>query len=433
MPTLKKYLSPKRNETGQTEILLRFCGGRGLIIRARSRIFINPAIWNDRTETIKSRFLDKETNETKNKLEKLESVILEAFLVSDPSSINKEWLDTTIDKFHFPEKYEEAKPPVTLLAIVDDFIKKAHERKDSKGHTISAKTIYQYKQLQTMLKGFANTQFRQSKKKGKQDWELYELDKGFYDKYVDFMYKEGYKLNTVGKHIKNLKVVLNSLPDELKSECKILNSRECKKLAEDIDNVYLNENELKIIEDFDFSGNPHLDRIRDWFLLLCWTGCRYSDLDKLSKEYIRNDLFQFRQQKTNNIVAIPLHPTVKKILKKYNGEIPAPISNQKFNAGLKEAMRIIGIDETIKIKHTIGGVLEEEDFKKYELISSHTGRRSFASNAYLAGIPSITIMKITGHKTESAFLKYIKITPEEHARKMAEAWENRYNNQTIIG
>ena len=91
-------------------------------------------------------------------------------------------------------------------------------------------------------------------------------------------------------------------------------------------------------------------------------------------------------------------------------------------------MRIIGIDETIKIKHTIGGVLKEEDFKKYELISSHTGRRSFASNAYLAGIPSITIMKITGHKTESAFLKYIKITPEEHARKMAEAWEKRYNN-----
>ena len=224
-----------------------------------------------------------------------------------------------------------------------------------------------------------------------------------------------------------------ALPDELKSECKILNSRECKKLSEDIDNVYLNENELKIIEDFDFSGNPHLDKIRDWFLLLCWTGCRYSDLDKLSKEYIRNDLFQFRQQKTNNIVAIPLHPTVKKILSKYKGEIPTPISNQKFNVGLKEAMSIIGIDETIKIKHTIGGVLKEEDFKKYELISSHTGRRSFASNAYLAGIPSITIMKITGHKTESAFLKYIKITPEEHARKMAEAWEKRYNNQTITG
>ena len=125
MPTLKKYLSPKRNEAGQTEILLRFCGGRGLIIRARSRIFIHPSIWNDRTETIKSRVLDKETNETKNKLEKLESVILEAFLTSAPSSINKEWLDTTIDKFHFPEKYEEVKPPVTLLAIVDDFIKKS--------------------------------------------------------------------------------------------------------------------------------------------------------------------------------------------------------------------------------------------------------------------------------------------------------------------
>lgn len=364
-------------------------------------------------------------------MEELESVILDSFLATDPHSINKEWLDTIIDKFHFPEKYEEVKTPATLLAIVDDFIKKAPERKDSNGHTISVKTIYQYKQLQTMLHRFANTQFHMNKKKSKQDWELYELDKAFYDKYVNFMYHEGYKLNTVGKHIKNLKVILNSLPEELKAGCKILNSRECKKLSEDIDNVYLNERELRLIEDYDFSDNPSLDRIRDWFLLLCWTGCRYSDLDKLREEYIRDDLFQFRQQKTNNVVAIPLHPTVKKILSKYNGEIPAPISNQKFNAGLKEAMRIIGIDETIKIKHTTGGVLKEEDHKKYELISSHTGRRSFASNAYLAGIPSITIMKITGHKTEAAFLRYIKITPEEHARKMAEAWEKKYNNQTI--
>ena len=431
MPTLKKYLSSKQDETGQTEILLRFCGGRGLIIRARSRIYIDPAIWNNNTGTIKSRFLDKETKEKKNKLEELESVILDSFLATDPHSINKEWLDTIIDKFHFPEKYEEVKTPATLLAIVDDFIKKAPERKDSNGHTISVKTIYQYKQLQTMLHRFANTQFHMNKKKSKQDWELYELDKAFYDKYVNFMYHEGYKLNTVGKHIKNLKVILNSLPEELKAGCKILNSRECKKLSEDIDNVYLNERELRLIEDYDFSDNPSLDRIRDWFLLLCWTGCRYSDLDKLREEYIRDDLFQFRQQKTNNVVAIPLHPTVKKILSKYNGEIPAPISNQKFNAGLKEAMRIIGIDETIKIKHTTGGVLKEEGYKKYELISSHTGRRSFASNAYLAGIPSITIMKITGHKTEAAFLRYIKITPEEHARKMAEAWEKKYNNQTI--
>ena len=63
-----------------------------------------------------------------------------------------------------------------------------------------------------------------------------------------------------------------------------------------------------------------------------------------------------------------------------------------------------------------------EKFEKWQLVSSHTGRRSFASNAYSMGIPAVTIMAITGHKTEAAFLKYIKITKEQHAKKMAEAW-----------
>lgn len=427
MATLKKLLSTKKDETGKAEILFRFCGGRNLVIRARSRIFIDPTIWNPDTETIKSRFIGKETKELKNKLDNLESTILDAFLMSDPDNINKEWLEIIIDKFHFPEKYEEKKAPTTLLAIVEEFIKKAPERKDSNGRTISVKTIYQYGQLQTMLHKFAKKQFSRKRKDNKQDWELSEVNKDFYDAYVDFMYFEGYKLNTVGKHIKNLKVIINSLPDELRQECKIINSRECKKLAEDIDNVYLAEAELKLLEEYDFSERPSLDRVRDWFLLLCWTGCRYSDLDKLTSEYIKNDLFQFRQQKTNNVVAIPLHPTVKKILAKYKGEIPYPIANQKFNEALKEVMKLVGFTDTTKIKRTTGGTLQEEEYPKHDLISSHTGRRSFASNAYLSGIPSITIMKITGHKTETAFLKYIKVSPEEHAKKMADMWNAKYN------
>ena len=46
---------------------------------------------------------------------------------------------------------------------------------------------------------------------------------------------------------------------------------------------------------------------------------------------------------------------------------------------------------------------------------TYTARRSFATNAYLAGLPPISIMKITGHKTESSFMKYIKISEKENA------------------
>ena len=395
-------------------------------MRAKSGIWIKHTQWDHNKNQIKA---GSGTADIRESLQRLENSILKTILTLDESSINKAWLESFIDKIHYPENYTQPKVATTLLAIVEDFIKKAPERKDSNGRTISVKTIYQYSQLQTMLRKFAKKQFSRKRKDYKQDWELSEVNKEFYDTYVDFMYSEGYKLNTVGKHIKNLKVIINSLPDELRQECKIINSRECKKLSEDIDNVYLTEAELKVLEDYDFSDRPSLDRVRDWFLLLCWTGCRYSDLDKLTSEYIKNDLFQFRQQKTNNVVAIPLHPTVKKILAKYNGEIPYPITNQKFNDALKEVMKLVGFTDIVKIKRTTAGILQEEEYPKHDLVSSHTGRRSFASNAYLSGIPSITIMKITGHRTETAFLKYIKVSPEEHAKKMADMWNAKYNVQ----
>jgi len=58
------------------------------------------------------------------------------------------------------------------------------------------------------------------------------------------------------------------------------------------------------------------------------------------------------------------------------------------------------------------------------MVTTHTARRSFATNMYKMGIPSITIMAITGHRTETAFLKYIKVTPQEHAEKMRDIWLN---------
>ena len=62
---------------------------------------------------------------------------------------------------------------------------------------------------------------------------------------------------------------------------------------------------------------------------------------------------------------------------------------------------------------------EAVKYKKYELVSTHTARRSGATNMYIAVIPTLAIMKITGHKTEKAFLKYIKISEEENAEMLA--------------
>ncbi len=105
-------------------------------------------------------------------------------------------------------------------------------------------------------------------------------------------------------------------------------------------------------------------------------------------------------------------------MKKYDWELPKPISNQKMNEFLKEIGTLAKLETPVEIAITKAGKLQKDIFKKHELISTHVARRSFASNLYLADVPSITIMKITGHKTEKSFLRYIRITQEENANKL---------------
>ena len=121
-----------------------------------------------------------------------------------------------------------------------------------------------------------------------------------------------------------------------------------------------------------------------------------------------------------------MHPAVIKILEKYDYQMPKPLSNQRFNEYIKEVAKIAGIDQVETTRKTIGGKIQTERKPKYELIGTHTGRRSFCTNMYLLGIPTYTIMAISGHKTEKSFIKYVRITKEQHARFMRKAWEQMY-------
>nr|WP_163718783.1 tyrosine-type recombinase/integrase [Mangrovibacterium lignilyticum] len=120
----------------------------------------------------------------------------------------------------------------------------------------------------------------------------------------------------------------------------------------------------------------------------------------------------------NEDVVIPIHPIVGEILNS-GFEITTPISDQKLNKQIKQVCRCVGINDLVSVSRTEGNELVERNQQKWELISTHTARRSGATNMYLAGIPSISIMKITGHKTEKSFLKYIKISQEENAKLLS--------------
>jgi integrase len=155
------------------------------------------------------------------------------------------------------------------------------------------------------------------------------------------------------------------------------------------------------------------------FIIGCDTGLRFSDLSRLTKDNINSDnTISIKTQKTGKVVVIPMTPRVKTIFEKYNYVLPDSISNQKYNEYLKDIARRANLKEPISTTRTIKGMLVTRTVEKWELVTSHTARRSFATNAFLADVPAIAIMKITGHKTESAFMKYIKMTAKDNAIKL---------------
>ena len=131
------------------------------------------------------------------------------------------------------------------------------------------------------------------------------------------------------------------------------------------------------------------------------------------------DLLYVTAEKTKRQVVIPLHPMVKAIYQKYNGILPKLGDKANTNNHLRNLGRLAGIDEIVPVTENRGGKVNTYHYKKYELIGMHTARRSFATNMYLRGMPTIAIMQLTGHTTEHNFLKYIKVTAEQNAMMIA--------------
>lgn len=445
MATILTRISTKVDKiTHKSALILRFIGGRTIENRAPSGLFISPSRWDKEKMCIIIPRLatseQKELVKLQKQLDDLKNFILDEFVQADKTTLNSEWLEKTIDRFHFPEKYIidiDSKKPKMLLEYVKQFIEAAPQRKDKKtGRTLVYNNIQQYKATEKHLNAFAELE-------KVSDYQFKDINFDFYTRFVDYLQKpfqskdnkgkllfnkdntpqlskQPFKQNSVGKHIKILKVMLKEANN---NEADTSNFYV---YTEDVDSVYLNETELQILKELDLSKNSHLDSVRDWFLLLCWTGCRFSDLEKISKTDIKDGFITFRQQKTTNKVTIPLHPVVNDILTKYNFKMPKQISNQKFNEYIKEVCKLAQIDSNETISGTVGGKLVSEISPKYSLISSHTGRRSFCTNMYKKGLPTLMIMSISGHRTEKSFLKYIKVKQEEHAEMMAAKWKEIY-------
>ncbi|MBE9584010.1 site-specific integrase [Mucilaginibacter sp. JRF] len=249
-----------------------------------------------------------------------------------------------------------------------------------------------------------------------------DLDLRFYESYKTYLMKTlQFANNSVGKYIQLLKAVMaDAFELSIHSNQSFL-KKGFAGFREDTDNVFLTEYELHELQLIDLSAKPSLAIVRDYFLLGCWTGVRYSDYYQIVPQRMFNSIIQIRQTKTKQLTAIPIDNRVKQIFSKYLNQLPRLISNQKTNKYLKELLKLVdSMHAEVTISYTKGGIRLEQDVPKWSMVSTHTARRSFATNKYLEGVPSKTIMAITGHRTEQAFFKYIKLHQTDHANIMLE-------------
>ena len=237
-----------------------------------------------------------------------------------------------------------------------------------------------------------------------------DINYTFFTEFVKWM-KENkeYSINMQGSQTKHLKAVMNEA-----FKRKLHNNLEFKmfvKPSENVDNVYLSLEEYDKLYTLELKGIREV--ARDLFLLGCYTAMRVSDYSRLSLNDIRDGFIHIEQKKTKDKVVIPAHKRVVEILNKYGGS--PKLSEQKLNQHIKDVCKMAGITEQIGIRENGVWVYKE----KYLLVSSHTARRSAATNMALNGTPLRDIMQITGHKSENSLLRYIKISNEQNARRLA--------------
>ena len=167
----------------------------------------------------------------------------------------------------------------------------------------------------------------------------------------------------------------------------------------------------------------HIEHARDLFLVGCWTGLRFEDCSSIRKQDIHKDFIRIQTDKTGQRVSIPFHPMLREVFKRYQGGPPPPLHINYVNRDIKVACRMAKLNDIWTVRKNRAGVDVMEEHPLWRLVSTHTARRSFASNMFRLGIPALLIMAITGHKTEKAFLKYIRVGEEEKSRMMAERWK----------
>jgi hypothetical protein len=439
MATVNLVVKSKMNGTLAT-IYLRFRQGRGIDITVPTYLTVAPKNWSNKTQTYKQRMITPEYSEELKEKQESELKALKEFVGKAHSSLKgdkptKEWLSDTINKFEELQKPPKPLPDVeTLNQYIERFISEAksgkrlanvgtEKKRYSQG---SLRTLGDFQHSFDLFQGIYKEPKRKKAKEGLKrlykplNFEDITID--FYNDWLTYFYERNCSPNYIGKHLKSLKTIMRQAREDGLHNNLEIERKAFKTISSEAFNIYLNEDELKKLYEFDLTDKKHLEVARDVFLVGCFTAQRYSDYSRITKDNIKTysgaTVIELIQKKTGEKCIIPIRPEVEAILKKYGNSLPLT-HEQKVNDYIKIVGKLAGITDVIHYEQNRGGFTVKKKSIKADLIKTHTARRSGCTNMYLAKIPIISIMKISGHRTEKEFLKYIKVSKEETAVNLA--------------
>ena len=321
---------------------------------------------------------------------------------------------------------------VTLNQYIDRFITgiSSGARQTEKGTNYAASTV---KSVRAAMTQFGNFQIEKGRKVDFQD-----VDMNFYHEYTAYLKGKNYSINSIGKCIKELKTILRAAESEGYEVNPKYKDKKFKGTRIEVDSIYLSRGDLDKIMNLDISMcPPGYALARDIFMVGVWTAQRVSDYNNLSRENIKQhripkiiddkltykefQTVEIRQKKTGAKVSIPVSTELKNILERYDYQLPH-LEDQVLHRYMKDICKLAGLDELIEIQTTKGGKAVKEFKHKWELVHSHTARRTGATLMYLAGMDYYDIMRITGHTSPTMLKKYIKADSIEVADKITDKY-----------
>lgn len=422
MATITTSLSSRVDARGKSEILLRFVGGRGIVLRGKSGIYIRPERWKDGAVVIPRLAGEEqlELKETRAELERLTAFLLDEFAAADRSVVSREWLADAVARFHHPERGGGG----DFFQLWDEF---------ARMRDVSEARLKRFRVTREALRRFETVRGRRLTVAGTTPGTLEEF-REFLTREHEIagspewraLYRDMDRKMIPGERSKNTVIeylaVLRTFFHWLRSR-KVTDADPFArfKIGSCVYGTpyYLTIGERDAIRDADLSGDPRLAVQRDVFIFQCLVGCRVGDLVRLRKGDVVDGVLSYIPRKTKDghpvTVRVPLTETAAGIVARYSG-MPGDrllpfMSPQKYDAALKEIFAAAGVTRIVTVLDPLTRTQVKRPLN--EIASSHLARRTFIGNLYRQVKDPSLIGSMTGHVEGSrAFARYRSIDDE---------------------